>query len=284
MDRTRTARIGRRLAAVVAGLALVAAGGGASVAAGSARIDAGHAGIPDAQGHVHGCFNTTTGALRAIDMGRQGCYSNETWLSWNVKGQKGDTGAKGTTGATGATGATGGTGPAGSPGPQGDPGPQGTPGAPGSPGGPGTQGPPGPAGPQGATGPGGPSGVRIVSFPNSLVSFQPTLLGSTVVGPGSYLAIANLRISFDLESGEGESMIETACELRSGSDFIGSQGSFDYIDSENGLVPMTVTGGVFVPAGETRTVGIYCWGIDSGPWLIGSSAGQLIVEQHGGFF
>src|SRR5690242_5512016 len=104
------------------------------------------AGIPDANGVIHACYNTSkahgspTGQLRVIDTARPdgNCASWEAPLKWN---------ARGVTGATGATGATGPTGPTGATGPTGPKGPTGA----------GPTGPTGPTGATGATGPTGPS-------------------------------------------------------------------------------------------------------------------------------
>jgi hypothetical protein len=66
-----------------------------------------YASIPDANGVIHGCYAKTTGKLRVIDSGGNGCTSGENPLDWS------QTGPTGTTGSTGATGATGPTGPTG---------------------------------------------------------------------------------------------------------------------------------------------------------------------------
>jgi hypothetical protein len=69
------------------------------------------ASIPDANGMIHGCYDTKHGNLRVIDMeAGQTCDPNETLLSWNQTGPQG---------------------PAGPPGPQGPQGPQGPAGEPG---------------------------------------------------------------------------------------------------------------------------------------------------------
>lgn len=90
------------------------------------------ASIPDAIGVIHGCFRTSTGALRVIDSDAgETCRSGETSLNWNQQGPTGPQGLQGPVGPVGAEGP---------PGPQGPTGPQGI------------QGPPGPAGPQGPSG------------------------------------------------------------------------------------------------------------------------------------
>lgn len=73
------------------------------------------ASIPDANGVIHACFNTSvshgnpTGVLRVIDTSKQGgCAAWEQPLNWSSKGP---TGARGATGPVGPTGATGPIGP-----------------------------------------------------------------------------------------------------------------------------------------------------------------------------
>ena len=48
-----------------------------------------HAAIPDSNGTIHGCRNTTTTLLRVIDSASQNCDSNETGLNWDQDGVKG---------------------------------------------------------------------------------------------------------------------------------------------------------------------------------------------------
>src|SRR5947209_18401877 len=107
------------------------------------------ASIPDANGVIHACYNTSlahgnpVGALRVVDTaavnGR--CASWEKPLEWSQGGS---------TGATGATGARGPTGPTGARGPTGV----------------GSTGPTGPTGQTGSTGPTGPTGS---SGPGTLI-------------------------------------------------------------------------------------------------------------------
>ena len=77
------------------------------------------ASIPDSNGVIHACYNTSlahgnpTGALRVIDTAKANgaCASWETPLSWRVSGTTGPTGARGPTGSRGPTGVTGPEGP-----------------------------------------------------------------------------------------------------------------------------------------------------------------------------
>ncbi|MCW3022572.1 MAG: Collagen triple helix repeat protein [Conexibacter sp.] len=88
---------------VVASVALFLALGGGAYAAVS--------GIPGKDGRIHGCYNTSSGALRVLAEGRS-CTRHENALAWNEQGPRGETGARGATGATGATGPVGPAGPA----------------------------------------------------------------------------------------------------------------------------------------------------------------------------
>ena len=74
------------------------------------------AAIPDDQGAITGCYNSTSGALRVIDASKTKCASSERALTWNQRGIPG---------VAGPTGPTGPTGPAGAAGPQGLAGPAG---------------------------------------------------------------------------------------------------------------------------------------------------------------
>ena len=123
-----------------------------AVFAGSATLAFATDGIPASDGRIFGCYNNSTGTLRAISpMDR--CLPHETAIDWNQTGPTGATGPQGPAGEIGAqgpTGATGAQGPTGATGAQGPAGPAGPTGA------------TGPAGPQGATGPAGPSGSSDV--------------------------------------------------------------------------------------------------------------------------
>ena len=81
-----------------------------------------YASIPDSDGTIHACLLTSLEQVRIIDPSQQQCRSNETPISWNQKGPKGDTGPQGATGPQGPKGDTGAQGPKGDTGPQGPPG------------------------------------------------------------------------------------------------------------------------------------------------------------------
>jgi hypothetical protein len=51
-----------------------------------------YASIPDSSGVIHGCRNTSTGALRVINAPKQVCSSSEKALNWNQTGPAGPPG------------------------------------------------------------------------------------------------------------------------------------------------------------------------------------------------
>lgn len=65
-----------------------------------------YAAIPDANGVIHGCYNTR-GLLRVIDDSQTTCGAGETPLNWNVKGQPGPQGPTGPQGSIGPQGPAG---------------------------------------------------------------------------------------------------------------------------------------------------------------------------------
>jgi hypothetical protein len=143
-----------------------------------------YAAIPGPGGVITGCYRTSgeeaDGRLRVIDASAgEACKKNETAISWNQQGPKGDSGPigpqgpKGDKGDAGASGAQGERGEAGPPGPQGPAGPAGPVGAKGDQG---LQGPQGPSGPQGPAGPAGPAGQGA------------TVLTAVVEGDGTLVA------------------------------------------------------------------------------------------------
>jgi hypothetical protein len=122
----------RKLLLLVAGL-LVLTGGAA------------YAGIAGANEVINGCYKTSDGILRVLDMDAMTCKSNETAISWNQTGPQGPQGIQGEQG------------PHGDPGPQGDRGPEG---------------PQGPAGPQGPPGSTGLSGFHFVLNPSNWTGYH----------------------------------------------------------------------------------------------------------------
>ena len=145
-----------------------------------------YATIPDSNGVIHGCYQSSSGVLRVIGtsptVGGGKCSSTEKPLDWN---QKGPTGAKGATGAKGPSGPKGERGPTGSNG---------------------TNGATGPTGPIGPTGPSVASGYEIVrasyaigplTHADESVQCPP---GKRVLGGGYELG--NLIIGFDGDVGQ----------------------------------------------------------------------------------
>jgi hypothetical protein len=144
------------------------------------------ASMPDANGVIHGCYNTSlahgspTGALRVIDTAKPNgnCTSWETPLNWNQNGVTGPTGA---TGPTGPTGLTGPTGPTGARGPTG------------------VTGPAGPSGPTGPSGAAGVSGYETVQGVINLTAGQnssitvPCSSGKKALG-GGYLGLTGVEV------------------------------------------------------------------------------------------
>lgn len=130
------------------------------------------ASIPDANGVIHACYNTSlaqgnpTGGLRVIDTAKPNgnCASWEAPLSWNAKGVTGATGPTGAKGPTGPKGATGSRGPTGLKGATGSKGPTGS------------RGPTGTTGATGATGPTGPASLAALQGSPCTVNGTPSTL------------------------------------------------------------------------------------------------------------
>lgn len=66
--------------------------------------------IPDPDGTIHACYDTSTGALRVIDPPDRGrpCPPGQAPLVWNQTGPQGPAGPQGATGAPGQRGPAGG--------------------------------------------------------------------------------------------------------------------------------------------------------------------------------
>ncbi len=86
-------------------------------ALGAGAIIAGGA-VPSDDGTIQSCYNTDTGVLRVVD-DKANCNQGESFLAFNQRGPRGDTGAPGAQGPAGPAGPPGAQGPAG---PKGDPG------------------------------------------------------------------------------------------------------------------------------------------------------------------
>lgn len=107
-------------------------------------------------GAIYACYNDSSGKLHVVQSPSD-CKSNETLLSFNLQGPKGD---KGDPGPQGPKGDKGDVGPAGSQGVKGDTGAQGPQGLKGDKGDPGPVGPQGPQGEQGVQGMQGEQGPK----------------------------------------------------------------------------------------------------------------------------
>jgi hypothetical protein len=83
----------KRPATVAAVVALLAVAGGVAYAT-----------IPDAGGVIHGCYKTSSGALRVIDHPAESCLPSETSIEWSETGPSGPSGPSGSSGPSGPAG------------------------------------------------------------------------------------------------------------------------------------------------------------------------------------
>jgi hypothetical protein len=212
------------------------------------------------------CINKSSGALFALGA----CSSGFRALTaGEIAALRGPAGPAGPQGPAGQTGPQGPIGPAGPIGPMGNTGLQGVPG------------PAGPAGPS-------VSATFVQGGTSSLSQFSFTKVLERVVSEGSYVAVATASSVGDAASGYPSLGTEhksstVACELRSDTIVIGAgaaSGSVTQYVSD--LHEITTTGGVFVPAGETRNVSLWC----TSPFTtLGQIRGsQLMILRIGGFF
>ena len=67
-----------------------------------------YASIPGPDAIIHGCYKTSTGALRVVDSATADCGKGEQAIQWNQAGPQGVPGAVGGVGPAGPTGADGG--------------------------------------------------------------------------------------------------------------------------------------------------------------------------------
>lgn len=140
---------------------------------------------PANDGLIHACKSKYTGKLRAVS--REGdCRRREQYLTWNIRGPKGEAGPQGPKGDQGEAG------PAGPQGPAGEDGADGQDGA---------AGPAGPAGPQGPKGEKGDPGPALASF-------------DALEGLGCTLGSEEGSIEIDYDAVTGIASI--ACKIASG--------------------------------------------------------------------
>jgi hypothetical protein len=127
----------------------------------------------------YACVSNGSGTLKMVNADQE-CGKNDTKISWNQVGPKGDTGSQGPQGEPGVKGETGEKGDTGPQGPQGEPGVKGETGEKGDIGPQGPQGEPGvkgETGEKGDTGPQGPQGEP-----------SPKIVAGYIAGNGNHLA------------------------------------------------------------------------------------------------
>jgi hypothetical protein len=73
-----------------------ALGGGLLLVAATVAV----ASIPDSNGVIHGCYNTSNGNLRVIDSANDNCRNSETAIFWNQTGPQGPAGPQGPPGSS----------------------------------------------------------------------------------------------------------------------------------------------------------------------------------------
>jgi hypothetical protein len=147
---------------------------------------------------------------------------------------------------------------------------------------------------QGVPGPVGPAGPSVAATfvqggsGGLFASKAFTLLAQKSVAAGSYVAVATVSSagsSPESWNGAGTSHISTAvdCQLRSNTDVIGggaASGSVTQFVSDTNEI--TMTGGVFVPSGETRNISLWCRDPFESIGRVGAS--QIMILRIGGFF
>ena len=152
----------------------------------------------------------------------------------------------------------------------------------------GISGPQGPQGNQGIPGPQGPAGgAGLASFTSVGGAALPfgstrTLLSKTVP-EGSW--VFNATVSGI--GANGSNFIFAGCSLVEGTGVIGSANASasDNDDNQNMYWSLSLNGGVFVPAGQTRIVSLQCF-VDADDTDEGASfsSAQMLTMQIGGFF
>ncbi|MFN8121937.1 MAG: collagen-like protein [Thermoleophilia bacterium] len=207
----------------------------------------------------------------------QDCRSSERTLTWNQRGPQGETGPRGPAGPMGPKGPRGATGPEGPVGPRGATGAAG----PAGPAGPaGSAGATGPAGAAGPPGPAGPAGISTATFVDGTSGGGgQSVVAQKTLPAGSWVVIATAQTSWGAPDIGGDN-VSVGCSLNSdgsrmGNHVVSVRGDLD--GAQEQLV--TVTGGTFVPAGQTRTVTLECF--------TGFNAlkvyGRMLIMQVGGF-
>jgi hypothetical protein len=212
-----------------------------------------YAAIPSA-GVISGCYLRSGGTLRVIDPATTTCKVGEALLTWNVQGPKGETGLQGPAGPQGPIGPEGPAGPPGPAGPKGDPGETGAPGT---------------------------SMATFASVPTRIIGSETlTQLVAKDLPEGSWTVVATANLRPGYYSVEGDRVLTSYCELRSGGSFIGgatdrrfSPAFPDFVDAS-----ITLTGGAQIPPGGGQ-VSLLC-----SAQLGALVNAQMMVVQVGGFF
>lgn len=195
-----------------------------------AAVGVGYAAIPSSGGVIHSCYKTgsnPSGHLRVIDAeAGETCAKNETALTFNQQGPKGDTGPQGPKGDTGA------------------------------------QGPKGDTGAQGPKGDTGAPGVSTTTFAidggiDLASGFRKVLSKTLPAGSWAIVATANTTAGQGIFSG-GDHIFDASCELRNGATPIGGATDRRFVPEDDKVKrSLSMNGGAQVPAGGGE-VSLWC--------------------------
>ncbi len=136
--------------------------------------------------------------------------------------------------------------------------------------------------PQGSAGPAGPAGISTATFEDGSVTPTgiPQVVAQRTLPAGSWVVIATVQTSWGSPDIGGDS-VSTFCRLNSDGALMGAQNAEVRGDLDGAQEQvLTITGGTFVPGGQTRTVALQC---SSG---LGNSLkiyGRMLIMQVGGF-
>jgi Collagen triple helix repeat (20 copies) len=219
------------------------------------------AAVPSANGVIYGCYTKSTSAIRVIDKDVTNCKQGESLLQWNQTGPQGLMGLTGPAGPAGPTGATGSVGATGA------------------------------TGPAGATGATGPAGVALADFVFAngfgFVKDVATPLVAKTVPAGSYVFVATVSSvgtgstlgGFDDDPAKG---VDTFCTLSDElGGVIGTANAIGQIEPHTNVRhAVTLTGGTFVAAGQSKTITVYCT-VGGYPGRFDSA--QILTIKVGGF-
>ena len=227
---------------------------GLSLLAGGVVAGLAYGAIPGANGVIQGCYDSG-GNVKVV--AALPCPKGYTPLQWNI------TGPQGPIGLTGPQGPIGLTGPAGQPG---LPGAAGAPGAPGA------------------------AGVTLADFVFTngfgFVKDVATPLLRKTVPAGSYVFVATVS-----NVGTGSTLggfdddpakdVDTFCTLSDGVGVIGTANAQGQIEPKSNVRhPLTITGGTFVEAGQSKLISLHCT-VGGYPGQFDSA--QILTMKVGGF-